>query len=611
LEQLLSKLVSILSIFLLQKTNFTMNWLHRKVPALVSAIAIIMIAVIGCRKEDPQIITNELRVTASNELYLNPLNIQLFDAKNEYAYPANATVTVVGKDRTKILSVLGDRIIPTKEGIIEIGVRRHEVPSETRPLEFSLVIEAPGYLKAIKSYYLTSATEPIQDEVRLYRLADLPTGAESAVKTATVPTDCQVTSNIDVSVSGLSVRFKPGTIFRSALRRVLSGEVKVSLVRFDASQETALEGFPGGLTHDNAKNERGNDLGEGIFTPYGFYQLDVTVGGVPAKFVSTPIEVTMDIPASIKRGLDDSNTPVAIQSGNNIDIWSFDETEQVWRQEGKGRVIPGGLNNLQVKFTQSHLSFWSIADRRADRACLNPGFRANYTTTPAATPNGSAKFFVRVRAAFNPQIVLTSFYVDLSNNPFIDMRRMVRRTNQSVILDFSASPSGASLYRTAPFVPCSRPTINLIPLATAWANGNYFNFVIDVNTICGTTSFRPYASVYAAVANAPGGLRYQYIGTMQNGILRTALLQRGVPYVFKMVRGPLSGTTIQLNNPTITFPTDRSIQSCTLFFTNTLWGLNNYPVTANVLPANSNTFVFSLPNFQAPAYMCNKWFQYF
>ncbi len=590
-----------------------MNWLHRKMPALSAALAIILIAVIGCRKEDPQIITEELRVTATNELYLNPLNIQLLDAKDEYSYPANATITVVGKDRNKILSVLGERIIPTKEGIIEIGIRRHEVPSETRPLEFSLVIEAPGYVKAIKSYYLTSATETIQDVVRLFRLGDLPSGAQSAEKIANIPADCQLISSIELAVSGLSVKFKPGTIFRSALRRVLSGEVKMSLVRFDAANEAALDGFPGGLTHDNATNERGTNLGEGIFTPFGFYQLEVTVGGVPAKFVSTPIEITMDIPASIKRGLNDSNTPVAVQSGDNIDVWSFDEFEQVWHQEGKARVIPGGVGNLQVRFTQSHLSFWAIADRRADRACLNPGFQANYTPTPAATPNGTATFFVRVRAAFNPHIVLSSFYVDLSNNPFLDMRRMIRRTNQSVILDFYASPTGDRLYRTAAFVPCSRPTINLVPLATAWTNGNYFNFVIDVNVSCagGAQNFRPYASVYAAVANASGRLRYQYIGTMRNGILRTSALQRGVPYVFKMARGPLSGTTLQLNNPTITFPTDRSIRTCTLLFTNTLWGLNNYPVTATVSPTNPNTFVFSLPNFQAPAYLCNKWSQYF
>jgi hypothetical protein len=224
-------------------------------------------------------------------------------------------------------------------------------------------------------------------------------------------------------------------------------------------------------------------------------------------------------------------------------------------------------------------------------------------------------FFVKVRSAHNPQMTIGSFYANFSNNPFIDLRRIVRRTNQRITLDIYDNQGGTLLQRVENIIPCNRSTIDLRPLETARRNGNYICFNINTNVICrnGTqvTNFRPSAALYAAVVTPLGALRYQYIGTMRNGILNTCLLKRGVPYVFKFARGPLSATTLDLNNPTIIFPTDRAIRTCTLNFTNAAWGLNNYPVTATASATDPDTFVFSLPNFEAPAYLCNKWFQYF
>jgi hypothetical protein len=366
------------------------------------------------------------------------------------------------------------------------------------------------------------------------------------------------------------------------------------------------------LSQNKALSTRGKDLGEGIFTPYGFYQLEVTIGGVPASFVSRPIEVTMNIPTSIKRGLNNSDAPTAIQSGNNIDFWSFDESTHQWRNEGNSRVTTVG-GNLQYKFQQSHLSFWAVADRRSERACSNPGFQANYTPTPTANAASRPCFYTKVRSAHNPHHTLGSFYSDYATNPFVDLRRIMRRTNQRVILDIYDSQGGRLLHQVTNVIPCNRPTVQLAPLRIARQNGNYFNFKIDLRFTCpnAPTSFGPTASIYAAEVTPSGALRYRYIGTMQNGIMNTCLLRRGVPYVFKVARGPLSATSIDLGHPSITFPADRSIRSCTLPFTNAAWGLNDYPVTATATDADPDTYVFSLPNFQAPADLCNKWFQYF
>ncbi|MEN9611540.1 MAG: hypothetical protein RLZZ628_2354 [Bacteroidota bacterium] len=583
-----------------------MNWLNRKIPALTAGLGIILIAVIGCHKEDAQTITDELRVSAGNNLYFNPLNVQLFDAKDESSYPDNATITVVGEDKSKILSVLGDRTIPIKNGIIELGVKRH---TEADELDFGLVIDAPGYVKTFKSYHLT-CKKTTQDEIRMFKLSDLPSGVEAIDATATLNAQEQMTGDVVLTAgSDLSVTFKAGTVFRGALRQILSGDVKMSLVRFDATQEVPMDGYPMGLSHDNATGQRGENLGEGVFTPFGFYNLQVTVGGVEAKYVSTPIDITMRIPTEIKRGLSD-DAAVSARAGNGLDYWSLNEASYEWHKEGTTSVIPTAAGTLQVRFKQTHLSYWAVQDRRGDRTCLNPGFRANYTPTPDADASETPCFRMKVRNANNPHMTLGATYVNLSTNPSVDLRRMVRRTNQKVTLDFYDNQGGTLLSRVERVMSCGRPTVDLNELRGKRNEGGYINFNINMNAICrnGTqvTNFRPSASIYAAEVNASGKLVYHYIGTMVDGKMSTCLLKKGVPYVFKVVRGPLSATTIDLGSPSITFPVVDA--KCTLPFKNPAWGLNQ-EVTA--FPTALNTYLLSLPDFEAPAYLCNKWFQYF
>jgi hypothetical protein len=464
-------------------------------------------------------------------------------------------------------------------------------------------------VKMFKSYTLT-CKKTTQDEIRVFKLSDLPSGVEAIDATATLNAQGQLTGDVVLTAaSDLSVTFKAGTVFRGALRQVLSGEVKISLVRFDATQEVPMDGYPMGLSHENATGERGENLGEGIFTPFGFYRLQVTVGDAEASFVSTPIEVTMRISTDIKRGLSD-DAVVSARAGNELDFWSLNEATYEWHKEGTIRVVPTAAGTLQVRFKQTHLSYWAVQDRRGDRTCLNPGFRANYTPTPEADESETPCFHMKVRNANNPHMTLGATYVNLSSNSSVDLRRIVRRTNQKVTLDFYDNQGGTLLSRVERVMPCGRPTVDLNALRGKRAEGNYFNFNINMNAICRNgaqvTNFRPSAAIYAAVVNPSGKLAYHYIGTMVDGKMSTCLLKKGVPYVFKVVRGPLSATTIDLGSPSLIFPIDNA--KCTVPFRNPAWGLNQ-DVTA--FATDLNTYLLSLPDFEAPAYLCNKWFQYF
>lgn len=587
-------------------------------PAFIAACGILLLVVASCRKEDSETVTNDLRASVGNRLYHNPLNIQVFDAGDDTHYPENATITVSGPDKRKILSLLGERTISIKDGIIQLGVNHNHAPSESNPLRFNLTIEAPGYLKFFKSFYLTNGEEPMHETIRLFNVSNLPEGASYSSQEMDLNRDGELEKDVVLKSPGsgdLSLTFKKGTYFPAGHKHLrLKGKVKMALVRFDATKEAAVDGFPGGLAHENATNKSGQDLGEGIFTPYGFYQIVVTVGNQEAKMLSKAVEVSMKVSTDLKRSLGDE-AGASLRSGDEVDIWSFNEDTQEWHGEDKGKVSDQTLSSVYVKFKQTHLSLWGACDRRGrSNGCANPGLRIQYpsNTRPATGVQSSACFYVKVRDANNPNHVICGFYANLWHNSLLDLRRCLKRTNKKVIIDISDNESGTYLTRTGILMPCGQPTLNLSGLGDVRTRLKYFTFNINMSAVCGnrnnSAAFFPSATIYVAEvgSSTSSGRRYRFAGNMQNGKMSTCLLRKEICYEFKVVRGPLSATTKDLGMICTTFPSNNS--ACTIRFRNPTWGLDQN-VTA--FATDANTYLLNLPNFQAPEYLCNKWFQYF
>jgi hypothetical protein len=607
------------------KLNSTMNWFSKKVPALIAAISIMLIAALSCRKQDSETVVDNLRITTSNALYLNPLNIQVIDAADETDYPATATVTIVGKDKGKLLSVLGETKIPMKNGLVELGVLPLYKPSAAHPLEFSVLIQAAGYLDALKCFKITDAATPRQEVMKIFKITNLPDGVQYSTKQAGLDAQKRVTSDVTISSPGsqaLSMTLQQGTILYDKNRNALSGSVvKMTLIRFDASQETAVEGLPGGAPFCGATDNAGRKLGDGAFTAFGFYNLSMTVNGVAVKSFSIPLKVSMTIPITIKRTVnsaDGSANPV--RSEDKLPVWSLNEQTQQWTFETMATASSGS----RITFDQSHLSSWNVADPSSRDLyvwlrdgqvgpvpasvnappCSNAGVRIQ-----SDLPNAPAsQFYVKVLDAVNTQIILGAFYSDLSSNAVLDLAPYVGGSGKKVRLAIYESEGGTNLHQTGEIDPCNRPFLNLTNHVIR--PNNSFTFIIDMNALCRSgnqvNNILPTSNIYFADMENTNKPRWRYLGRMVDGKLSARRLIKGRKYQFLLGTGPLYATTAQLGFPTMIFPINNS--ACTVRFQNATWGLNQ-DVTA--FASGNDSYLLSLPNFIAPAILCDKYSQFF
>ncbi len=604
------------------KSNSTMNWFSKKVPALIAAISIMLIAALSCRKQDGETVVDNLQLTTRTALYQNVLNLQVIDAADETDYPTNATVTIGGKDKTKLLSIVGKSTIPMKYGMVELAVLPLHKPSKAHPLEFTILIQAPGYLDALRCFKISDATSARQEVLKMFKINNLPDGAQYSTKQAGLDGQNRVTSDVTISSPGsqaLSILLKEGTILKDKNGAVLSGSVvKMTLVRFDASQETALEALPGGMSFCGATDNSGNNLGNGVFTPFGFYNLSMTVNGKAVKSFSIPLKVSMTIPITIKRTVNSANgTPSPVRSEDQLPVWSLNEQTQQWTFETMAIASSGS----RITFDQSHLSSWNVADpSNRDLFLWLLGGRVGPVPTAVPCPevgvriqsdlpnSPSSLYYVKVRNADNPSITYVAFYSNLSSSTVVDLADYLGGTNQKILLDIYESEGGTNLHRTEAIDPCSRPFLNL--RNHVMRPPNSFTFIIDMNALCRSGSqvnnILPTANLFFADMEQPNKPRWRFLGRMVDGKMSALRLIKGRKYQFLLGAGQLYANSAQLGFPSLIFPTNNS--ACTILFQNPTWGLHQ-EVTA--FASGNDTYLLSLPNFIAPAILCEKYAQFF
>jgi hypothetical protein len=152
----------------------------------------------------------------------------------------------------------------------------------------------------------------------------------------------------------------------------LGNQLTMSVVHYDADQEDSLLAFPGGFATRIANPDElaGSGLatidgGEAVdddglvFESVGFVAIEVR--DEQDRIASTfdqPIEITTEIKPNTPHPTADPAR--AIQAGDEIPIWSFDETTGEWSYEQTGTVQQSGDGTLFVKFTTDHLSYYNL-----------------------------------------------------------------------------------------------------------------------------------------------------------------------------------------------------------------------------------------------------------
>ncbi|MBI4556199.1 MAG: PKD domain-containing protein [Candidatus Hydrogenedentes bacterium] len=157
-------------------------------------------------------------------------------------------------------------------------------------------------------------------------------------------------------ITGNRIQLPPGAIVNSN-KKAVTGEVSVQITALDVSNPNDLAAFPGNFTGISA----GKD-GEPVqLETFALADFSVTQNGEPldlADGATAPIELAL--PPDTK-----------LTDGEEVPLWSFDETQGVWIQNGVGVVGPASDGSGLAYFAEvPHLSWWNCDRPLSEKHCL-------------------------------------------------------------------------------------------------------------------------------------------------------------------------------------------------------------------------------------------------
>lgn len=603
-----------------------MKSINIKTTLFASVIALVF-TLIACNADS---LLNDVNIQIGTELLYNPVNLQVLDARMDGTIPQNATVTIIGKDKDKVFSVLGEKTLKVNsQGIINIGIPRNFKPSIAAPLEFMVIVNAPNYLEARKSLTIGDITKQSLEQARMVNLASPPKGVSiESNTTISVNATTGVTQEIAFNTPTVTGKTEDATVKVASGTKMfdkdgapVSGDIKVTLVHFDAVNESSISSFPGGLAFSNATDPNGNSLGSGIFTTFGFIAMNMTANGKEVKTFSQPLDMEIDINPNIYRPIYQRN----VREGDTLPIWSMNETTSKWNAETYALIVNRN-GKLKASFKQKHLSWWNIDDPSCSSgfwwnppappcvSCNNPQVSI-LSDLPAGSPKSS--FHVDIVSPTNPSAHVWNMGGDLtnlSNGTIIPFSNFAGggSTNQNtglVFMIYSKEPwNGGQLLYTSPTVyPCQNAVLDL--------RGKLPNTLIDPNKIptinlnfsavcSGSTTVTIYPTVTIYYKEVNVDVAWRVLGTISNGKGTTTGLIPGKKYKFAIFHGTLERTTddmglkdgFEMPSGDAVIPINSSVYSINETFT---------------IRKEGNAYNLNYLNFPVPEKLCAEFKQYF
>ncbi len=615
---------------------------------LVIAIAFAMATFIAqsCSTDD---ILQGTNVYIGNEVLFTTVSIQAVDADVEsQRIPKNMTVQIVGRDKDKIFSPVGEKIGAPDGNIINLAIRRSDIPTENTPLVFTVVIKADGYLDGIRNFTIGNGKSVNVTSMRLISTTDgqQPKGvtmiASEAAVSATTGTAQEIlltTPSTGGKTEAVSAKIKAGTKFLDKNGVALSGTARIRLTHFDAVTESSVVSFPGGLNADYVVDSTGKQMKPGQFTTGGFIAFDMNVGGIKVDRFSEPLDMSMDINNDGK--IRNPETNQAIKSGDSVSVWSLNETHGIWQQEQKVKIVTQN-GSLKAQFSQKHLSWWNI-DFITPYLCNSFGFygmpggfpgggfnpfgpmffppqgppttitfRTNVRPAQVCSNGtvvnlGTGLYYVEIIDAWTLFPIHAGYYDDLVDGSVATIQNFIGGGMPSSPLKFRVWSGtefnrGTVLYLSDAFSLC-----NPVNLTFNLPNLNN-QLLVDVNVtgVCPTTNN---VANPILVPTLPMYYRedknnlWSYLGAVTNGKGCTAKLQKGGNYEFGIFYGSFSRTTEGKFPP---IPQQDTVVNIVSPVYQGTWTIDLKYATGN-----SNRLNLYYKNFQLPKKLCDEYSKYF
>ncbi|WP_297371368.1 hypothetical protein [Spirosoma sp.] len=299
----------------------------------------------------------------------------VLDAKTNEPLQIPIKVAILGKDAGRTITFAGkaQTVYTAPKGDLFIGLKGAE-PTVSAPAELRVVVNADGYVASSINLTLTkSLNNPFT--IRLVKLNATPAGVAAQTATATASTSGALTTNklIEVTVPAaatastlpMSVSLSANTVMKDDKGQPVKGSITASVVAYSGQSQDALQTFPGGLSAPVVKNAQGASNVIGRFAPVSFVFIEIrnSSGQVVSTF-SQPVTVQMGIPS----GVYNPQTKQALKSGDELEVYSYNENTGDWTYERNASVRQQG-SSLVADVPITHLSGYALTTERPADGC--------------------------------------------------------------------------------------------------------------------------------------------------------------------------------------------------------------------------------------------------
>ena len=462
----------------------------------------------------------DFNLLISTEVIQNSITLEVLNTDGQ---AVNATVKVSGTDAADIYNLSGIKDFKLVSNLVSFGVDPNRQPTVADPIRFKVEFAAAGYLTEVVDVTIADINNGIMP-IRLAKVADVPDGAVTVIKSFTVGADGALPTAATIALDNpegpsMSINIPAGTQFLDANGKVITGRsVSVSIVSYDPTDPAALALFPGGRLQADGVVLAGGAASSGTFNPAASTSIMMGVDGVAVRAFSKPIAIEM--------GLSEDFAPSsgsAVSAGTALSIFSNTPSNPVWKHEKEATVQKSG-DDFVIGFTVDHLTTFLAGEFIASCAPISQiDFTADWIDQGFTYP-------VIVEALKDGNIIASRLFSISSENksigldylPASGVKIVVRRTTDNSIIAESALAACGSVTN----IVLQSPYQPEVPKVTLQL---YVRCPDKTTTITLLPSFQLF------YRNAGTGA-YEYLGEVNNGFLSTTLLKSdGTKYDFRAV----------------------------------------------------------------------------
>lgn len=434
-------------------------------------------------------------------------------------------VALVSGDTEDLYNLNGVKDFKMVENLVTFGVDPKRTPTANTPIRFRVRFSAPGYTTQTVPVTISDVSSGIETVI-LTQPVVIPEGAEQVEETVDLSNTGATTTATAIEVPSavpgeeLVINIPAGTQFKDEAGNIITGgSVLISVTTINPENESAVNLLPGGeLSADAVVLADGSSV-SGTFSPAAVTDIKMYVNGKVVESFSQPITVSMPVPADYVSPI----TGQAMAAGQQFDLFSNSDNDNIWKFEQKVTVTGSAAAGFFVNFPITHLTFYMAAE--FGEACTGVQvvkFSGDWMSNGSTYP-------VIVEAHWGDQVIFSTEYSISQNAASISFDN-VPKTGVKVVV----KKADGSFLAEGDLTACGQETAIQLP-NPGDVTGTTSTLQLYVRCPDKTTpiTLLPTFQMYYRVV---GTTEYKYLGTVDNGFLRTTLLKTdGTKYDFKAI----------------------------------------------------------------------------